>query len=439
MRLLLVEGEPVAAPARVRVEQVAHAPEHLGRLDDLGRLARDERAHAHQLVRLAHAEARLGRPARHVEIAQPALAVLHVGLEQVHRPAEAPVPLRHLALQPAEEEAQLRVGEERLLAAAPQRLREPAIPRHVPPVEQAGRRRQVVPGGVDELVHGDHLVPDGHPHVPQRIEQRVRHRRLPARRRRADAHVEVALERHRAAPVAPHARERDPLPRLRRHVARRIRGRGCRSSHAAEERGQQVVEDARVASAERDAARLQRHVVALGGDAVEELGAAPRERGAEVLEGSGRTGGREGGHRCRGESTFFPGPVLSSALQNRRSPVDAELRVTVCRLVAGLVVSDDDFSPEEEAFIERMLRPLRHRRSRGHLPHRRPQRGRRQRARPPPGRAGRGVRRPPRGGRRRRQDRRRGAGVPARGGRRRWASSAAVVEERVEKALGAKG
>ncbi len=35
--------------------------------------------------------------------------------------------------------------------------------------------------------------------------------------------------------------------------------------------------------------------------------------------------------------------------------MDAELRHTVCRLVAGLVVSDDDFAPEEEAFIERML------------------------------------------------------------------------------------
>jgi uncharacterized tellurite resistance protein B-like protein len=36
--------------------------------------------------------------------------------------------------------------------------------------------------------------------------------------------------------------------------------------------------------------------------------------------------------------------------------VDAELRTTVCRLVAGLVVADDDFSPEEEAFVERVLR-----------------------------------------------------------------------------------
>ena len=32
--------------------------------------------------------------------------------------------------------------------------------------------------------------------------------------------------------------------------------------------------------------------------------------------------------------------------------MNAELRTTVCRLVAGLVVSDDDFSREEEAFIE---------------------------------------------------------------------------------------
>ena len=35
--------------------------------------------------------------------------------------------------------------------------------------------------------------------------------------------------------------------------------------------------------------------------------------------------------------------------------MDVELRHTVCRLIAGLVVSDDDFAPEEETFIERML------------------------------------------------------------------------------------
>lgn len=35
--------------------------------------------------------------------------------------------------------------------------------------------------------------------------------------------------------------------------------------------------------------------------------------------------------------------------------VDVALRHTICRLIAGLVVSDDDFAPEEEAFIDRLL------------------------------------------------------------------------------------
>jgi uncharacterized tellurite resistance protein B-like protein len=35
--------------------------------------------------------------------------------------------------------------------------------------------------------------------------------------------------------------------------------------------------------------------------------------------------------------------------------VDLALRHTICRLIAGLVVSDDDFAPEEEAFIDRLL------------------------------------------------------------------------------------
>ncbi|APR77438.1 Hypothetical protein A7982_02785 [Minicystis rosea] len=36
--------------------------------------------------------------------------------------------------------------------------------------------------------------------------------------------------------------------------------------------------------------------------------------------------------------------------------MDSALRHNVCRLIAGLVVSDDDFAPEEEAFIERLLK-----------------------------------------------------------------------------------
>jgi uncharacterized tellurite resistance protein B-like protein len=35
--------------------------------------------------------------------------------------------------------------------------------------------------------------------------------------------------------------------------------------------------------------------------------------------------------------------------------VDAELRKKICRLIAGLVVADDDLAPEEDAFIDRLL------------------------------------------------------------------------------------
>ena len=39
----------------------------------------------------------------------------------------------------------------------------------------------------------------------------------------------------------------------------------------------------------------------------------------------------------------------------RRVPWISSFRKTVCRLVAGLVVSDDNLSPEEEAFVDRMI------------------------------------------------------------------------------------
>lgn len=35
--------------------------------------------------------------------------------------------------------------------------------------------------------------------------------------------------------------------------------------------------------------------------------------------------------------------------------MDRELSVKVCRFVAGLLVTDDDLDPKEDAFIERML------------------------------------------------------------------------------------
>jgi uncharacterized tellurite resistance protein B-like protein len=35
--------------------------------------------------------------------------------------------------------------------------------------------------------------------------------------------------------------------------------------------------------------------------------------------------------------------------------VDKELRTNICRLIAGLVVTDDDLDPTEEAFLDKLL------------------------------------------------------------------------------------
>jgi uncharacterized tellurite resistance protein B-like protein len=36
-------------------------------------------------------------------------------------------------------------------------------------------------------------------------------------------------------------------------------------------------------------------------------------------------------------------------------PLDRDRAVLVCRLIAGLVVTDDDLAPQEDAFIDRLL------------------------------------------------------------------------------------
>ena len=35
--------------------------------------------------------------------------------------------------------------------------------------------------------------------------------------------------------------------------------------------------------------------------------------------------------------------------------MDKELRTNICRLIAGIVVADDDLEPAEEAFLDKML------------------------------------------------------------------------------------
>src|SRR5262249_32066582 len=144
-----------------------------------------------------------------------------------------------------------------------------------------------------------HLVPHGHAHVPERVEQRVRERRRLAHVPRAEPHVEVALEGDRPPPVTAHARQGHRAPRRGGDTARRLGGEGA-ALQPAEEGGEEVVEDAGMPATEGHAGHFERDGALLSGDGAQELGAAAEEGGSEILEEAARGGG--GGRGAQGSS-----------------------------------------------------------------------------------------------------------------------------------------
>ncbi len=217
-RLLRVEREPIGSPLRERVEPVANAPQKsLGgsrrvELALIERAARDE--HVERLS-LAHGERR-EHPPRDLEIAQPARAELHVGLEEVDRVAVALVALLRVLGERAREVR-------RPPPRARQELRDeiahgPRIARDRPQIDERRRGREVVLREREHLAWHRELVPHREPRVPERIQERVGESARVARPPdREEPHVDVAPEPHRRSPVAPRRREHDRRS-LRRDV-----------------------------------------------------------------------------------------------------------------------------------------------------------------------------------------------------------------------------
>jgi hypothetical protein len=134
--LLLLEDEPIGEAARRQVQVIAQVGEKAPGQADVAPLALGERAHAHHALEVFDAEARARRPARDVEITQAAGAVLHVGLEQKHRAAEALVPLHRALLQARQETRQLARAKHLREGALHQLVGEHLIARDVTEIEQ---------------------------------------------------------------------------------------------------------------------------------------------------------------------------------------------------------------------------------------------------------------------------------------------------------------
>ena len=148
---LQIEREPVLGAPRDRVEMTAHRPEKRLGAAERAVLGRGEQADIHQFARLAHLVDVLADPVERVEVAQPPLALLDVGFDDVAAVAQPFVALLALgellghelplgALDDLGPEARLDLAVERLVAP------------DIAPLEHRGADRQVL------AAHPHHLV-----------------------------------------------------------------------------------------------------------------------------------------------------------------------------------------------------------------------------------------------------------------------------------------
>ena len=212
-----VEGEPLLGAAGDEMHVAAHRPEEiLGAAEHLEFLA-VEHAALDQLLGLAHAVDVFGDPEQRVEVAQPALAVLHVRLDQIARLAGAAQPLLALGKLGGDE---LRRGaaHDLLVEARDELVEQRAVAEQVARLEQRGADGHVGLGLADALVDRARRVADLEPHVPQAIENALGDRLAPRGLLvgQQEQQIDVGARREQAAAVAAGRHHRHALAVRRR-------------------------------------------------------------------------------------------------------------------------------------------------------------------------------------------------------------------------------
>jgi len=197
---LQVEGKPLFGPAGDEVHPAAHPPEEFLRALEHRELARIEQPGLDQLGRVVDAVGILGDPEQRVEIAQAALAVLDIGLDQIARRAgasDAALALGELgfgedwgrALGDLCTIAPDEIGEQSRIAADQSRFQERGADRHIRPaladavVDRADGMADLQLQIPERIKHGlDHALAPGGLLVGEKKEQidiRARRQRPP--------------------------------------------------------------------------------------------------------------------------------------------------------------------------------------------------------------------------------------------------------------------
>ena len=223
-RPLDVEAEALLGAAGEKVEPASHRPQEFLATAKQRELARRKQPGRHQLMRVAHAIDVFGDPEQCVEIAQSALAVLDVRLDQIARrpgPADALLALGELG----GDEFGRGPGDDLLVEPGPQRLEQRPVPAQESRLDQSGADRHVGAGLLQALLDRAGRMADLQLHVPQDVKQRL-DRLLDAGGRlgrHQKQEIDVRPRRQHAAPVSADRDDGERRPALLRGGAERAR------------------------------------------------------------------------------------------------------------------------------------------------------------------------------------------------------------------------
>jgi hypothetical protein len=207
-----VERQPLLRAPHQEVHVAADRPQEVLAAAEQLELVAVEHAALRQLLDLAHAVDVFGDPEQRVQVAQAALAVLDVRLDQVARLSDAAVALLALG-QLGGDELRAAALHHRLVELRHQLVVELAVAEQETRLEQRGADRHVGLGLADALAHRARGMADLEAEVPQAIEDRFRHRLAPRRLLvgQQEQEIDVGARRQQPAPVAAGRHDRHAL------------------------------------------------------------------------------------------------------------------------------------------------------------------------------------------------------------------------------------
>ena len=202
-RPLHVEAQPLLGAAGEKMQAAAHRPQEFLASPEQRELPRGEEADRDQLLRIVDAIDVFRDPEQRVEIAQAALALFHVGFDEIARRARAPDALLALGELGGDEFGR-GPGDDLLVEARLQRLEQPFVAGDEPRLDQRRADRHVAARLLQALVDGAGRMADLQLEVPKHVKQRLDD--LLGGRRRLVGHeeqkIDVGRGREQPAPVS---------------------------------------------------------------------------------------------------------------------------------------------------------------------------------------------------------------------------------------------